>query len=138
PDDPTWRHLRKHFDTIWFTDQPGAKLTFRFKGTSAALYWIHGPSTGQVRVTVDGRDAGIKGQPTMWWYFYHQGELRLAEGLEDKEHTVTVELLPEPPVRTEAIEQAKKLGRYNPDDFKGVTLRLGWIRIIGEPLPMPR
>ncbi len=129
PDDPTWRHLRKHFDAVWFTDQPGAKLTFTFTGTQAGLYWIQGPNTGQVRVTVDGRDVGVKGRPTMWWYFYHQSELRLVEKLEPREHTVTVELLGEPPDRSEAIERAKQLGRYRPEDYQGVTLRIGWIRI---------
>ena len=58
--------------------------------------------------------------------------MHIAAGLEDKEHTVTVELAPEPPDRTAPIEEAKKLGKYDPKAFEGVALRFGWIRIVGE------
>jgi len=47
---------------------------------------------------------------------------------------VTVELLPEPPDRSAPIDEAKKLGKYDPKSFEGVTLRIGWVRIVGEPV----
>lgn len=38
----------------------------------------------------------------------------------------------EPPDRSVPIDEAKKLGKYEPKAFDGVALRIGWIRIVGE------
>ncbi|MCA9022880.1 MAG: SGNH/GDSL hydrolase family protein, partial [Planctomycetaceae bacterium] len=40
---------------IWEADAPGSKLTFRFRGSQAALYDLLGPDGGQVQITVDGK-----------------------------------------------------------------------------------
>jgi hypothetical protein len=122
----------QHFDDIWFTRTPGARLTFRFKGTEASIFDLMGPDTGRVRVTIDGEDKGERQQVDRWCYYQRLSALPLASGLEDAEHTVTVELLPEPPDRTEPIEEAKRLGQLKPEEFEGVALRFGWIRIVGE------
>ena len=111
-----------------------AKLTFRFKGTATSLFDLMGPDTGRVKVTVDGQDRGTRQQVDPWAYYQRLSSLDLASGLPDAEHTITVELLADPPDRTVPIEAAKKAGQYKPDDFQGVALRLGWIRIVGEPL----
>lgn len=123
----------RHFDELWVTRTPGAKLTFRFKGTAAGIFDLMGPDTGRVRVRIDGRDRGVRQQVDRWCYRQRLSALPLARGLEDKDHTVTVELLPGAPDRTEPIAEAKRLGRYKPEMFVGVALRLGWIRLLGEP-----
>jgi hypothetical protein len=123
----------KHFETLWFTDAPGSKLTFRFRGTAASLFDVMGPDTGRVRVTIDGEDRGVREQVDRWSYYRRISALNIAGGLEDKIHTVSIELLADPPDRSAPIDEAKKLGRYDPKAFQGVTLRIGWIRIVGEP-----
>jgi len=85
-----------------------------------------------VKVTVDGQDKGVRQRMDRWMYYQRLSALALASGLPDAEHTVTVELLPEPPGRAVAIEEAKKLKRYQPSAFEGVALRVGWIRLVGE------
>jgi len=122
----------KHFDALWFTNTPGAKLTFRFKGTAASLFDAMGPDTGRVKLTVDGQDKGIRQQVDPWCYYQRLSALPIASGLDDKEHLVTVELLPDPPDRSVPIAEAKKANQYNAKDFEGVALRIGWIRVIGE------
>ncbi|NCO91480.1 MAG: SGNH/GDSL hydrolase family protein, partial [Armatimonadetes bacterium] len=117
---------------LWFTNTPGAKLTFRFKGTAASLFDAMGPDTGRVKLTVDGQDKGIRQQVDPWCYYQRLSALPIASGLDDKEHLVTVELLPDPPDRSVPIAEAKKANQYNAKDFEGVALRIGWIRVIGE------
>jgi len=131
----------RHFDDIWFTNTPGAvgsrrsALTFKFKGTAASIFDLIGPDTGRARITVDGVDKGVRERVDLWCYSQRLAALPVADRLEDKEHTVTVELLPDPPVRTKPIEEARRLGRFNPKDFDGVALRFGWLRIVGELVP---
>ncbi|MBI2300538.1 MAG: right-handed parallel beta-helix repeat-containing protein, partial [Armatimonadetes bacterium] len=125
----------QHFERIWFTRTPGAKLAFRFRGTAASLFDLMGPDTGRVKVTVDGQDRGQRQQVDRWCYYQRLSGLELASGLPDAEHTVTVELLPDVPDRAEPIAEAKRLGRYDAKAFEGVALRIGWIRVVGEALP---
>jgi len=132
PDNIGGKSFAKHFDEIWFTNTPGSKLTFTFRGADAGLFDLMGPDTGRIRVTVDGKDAGCRQQVDRWAYYQRLAAVNLAHRLEDKEHTVTVELLPDPPDRRIPIEEAKKNNKYKPDDFKGVALRIGWIRIVGQ------
>jgi len=130
--------LAKHFEALWFTNTPGAKLTFKFRGTAASLFNVIGPDSGRVRITVDGDDQGIRDQVDRWCHYQRISALHVAGGLEDKQHTVTVELLEEPPDRSAPVDEAKKLGKYDPKAFEGVTLRIGWIRIVGESVEFPR
>ncbi|MBM3473706.1 MAG: hypothetical protein FJX75_10600 [Armatimonadetes bacterium] len=126
------RDFSRHFDEIWSTDQPGAKVTFRFRGTDASLFDLMGPATGRVKVTVDGQDAGTREQVDQWAHYYRLSALPLASSLDDTEHTITVELLPDPPNRSVPIEEAKKANQYRPEDFEGVKLYFGCIRIVGR------
>jgi hypothetical protein len=127
------RDFSKHFDEIRSTDQPGAKLTFRFRGTDAGLFSLMGPASGRARVTVDGKEVGVREQVDRWAYYYRLSALSIASGLDDAEHTVSIELLPDPPDRSVPIEEARKANQYRPEDFEGVRLYLGCIRIVGEP-----
>jgi len=126
------KDFSRHFDEVWLTKAPGAKLTFKFRGTSVSMFDLIGPDTGRVRVTIDGEDKGARQRMDRWMHYQRLSALQLASGLEDTEHTVTVELLPEPPDRSIPIAEAQKAKRYDPRAFEGVALRLGWIRVVGE------
>lgn len=131
-DDPLRKRFARHFDTIWFTRSPGARLSFKFRGTAASLFDIMGPDTGRARVSLDGRVVGIKQQVDPWAYYQRLAALSIGDGLPDAVHTATVELLPDPPDRTVPIESAKRAKRYDAALFEGVALRIGSIRLIGE------
>ena len=126
------RDFSKHFEKVWFTNTPGAKLTFRFRGTDASIFDLVGPDTGQAKVTVDGEDRGVRQRVDRWAYYQRLSALPIASGLEDAEHTVTVELLPDAPDRSVPIAEAKKANQYDPEAFEGVAFRFGWIRVVGE------
>lgn len=132
PDDVDGRSFARHFDTVWYTNTPGARLSFRFTGTDASVFDLVGPDTGRVKVTVDGAEMGIRERVDPWCYYQRLSALPLAQGLAPGEHTVTLELLPDPPDRSVPIAEAKKAGRYDAKAFEGVALRLGWLRLVGE------
>jgi len=132
PDDELCKRFATKMDAIWYTDTPGATLTFRFRGTSAAIYDLMGPDTGRAKVTVDGKEVGIRQQVDPWSYYQRQASIPIASGLEDTVHEVVVELLPDPPDRKVPIEEAKKANRYDPALFGGVALRVAAIRMVGE------
>ena len=132
PAEVAGRQFSQHFDRLWTTRTPGAKLTFQFTGTRAWIFNVFGPGTGRVKVTVDGEEQGIRQQVDPWSYYYRLGSLPIASNLPPGEHTVTVELLPDPPDRSVPIEAARKANRYRPADFEGVGLHLGAICILEE------
>jgi len=133
PAEVAGRGFTNHFDRLWVTQTPGAKLTFKFSGTRAWIFNVFGPGTGKAKVTVDGIEKGIRQQVDPWSFYYRLGSLEIASNLPDGEHTATVELLPDPPDRAVSIESAKKSNRYKPADFKGVALHLGAICVLEEP-----
>ena len=130
--DPLAAQFARHMDTLWHTSTPGAKLSFRFRGTAAAVFDLMGPDTGRAQVVVDGQAVGVYQQVDPWAYFQRLAALPVASGLADGVHSVTVELLPDPPDRTVAIEAARRENRYDPQLFEGVAFRLGGLRISGE------
>jgi hypothetical protein len=132
PEDELRQRFASKMDTIWFTDQPGATLTFRFRGTAASVYDLMGPDTGRVKVTIDGQEAGVRQQVDPWSYYQRQAAISVAGGLPDAEHEVVLELLPEPPDRGVPIAEAKKANRYDPHLFEGVALRVAAIRVLGH------
>ncbi len=132
PDDQLRKSHAPYFDTIWFTNTPGARLTFRFRGTAASILCSLGPDTGRVRAIVDGSEQRLRDPVDPWSYYHRLWSFQVAENLPDTIHTVTIELLPEEPDRSTAIETAKKNNRYRAELFEGTALRLGFIRLVGE------
>ncbi len=136
-DDPLRKQMASHFDTIWITKTPGAKLTFRFRGTSASLFDLMGPDTGRIRITMDGKEVGLTQQVDPWSYYQRLAAIN-APGVAEGEHEVSFELLPDAPDRTVPIEAAKRLaesqkeGKYDAALFEGVALRVGCLRLMGE------
>ena len=41
-------------DKVWFTEAPGSKMRFLFRGTECLVYDLMGPACGQIWVVVDG------------------------------------------------------------------------------------
>lgn len=121
------RSFSDHFDRLWVTRTPGAKLTFKFNGSRAWLFDVFGPATGRVKVTIDGVDKGVREQTDQWSHYYRLGGIEIGANLPRGEHTATIELLGDPPNRSAPIEAAKKLGRYKPEEFEGSVLHLGAI-----------
>ena len=56
--DPFGKRYAARMTTLFRGNQPGETITFKFKGTRAAIYDVVGPDCGQVSITLDDQPAG--------------------------------------------------------------------------------
>ncbi len=111
--------------------QPGDTITFKFTGTSCAIYDVIGPDCGQVIVTVD--DAPPKTVPRFDSYctYARLSRLVIANDLPDTLHTVKIEIHPEQPDKAKILA-----GRNNkidkPERFDGTAFYPGAILLVGK------
>lgn len=139
---PADNTLQKRFGgrmgQIWEADKPGSRLTFRFRGSQAALYDLLGPDGGQVQITVDGKPHSKLTPRFDSYCTYHRiATLKLAQNLDpNKVHTVSIEIHPKQPDRKPVAFRLK-----NPEQelkapkFQGTKIRVGKIMIRGELVP---
>lgn len=129
------RSFGKRMGQIFEATEPGSKLTFKFKGSTAKLYDLLGPDGGQVIVTVDGKKRD-KPTPRFDSYCtYHRiATLTLASNLDPNEvHTVIVEIHPEQPDRQPVAFRLK-----NPEEelkgekYQGTNVRASQILVLGD------
>jgi hypothetical protein len=111
--------------------QPGATLSFKFKGTRAAIYDIIGPDCGQVIVTVDDQPPRTVPRFDSYCTYHRLATLGLGTELPDKVHTVKIEIHPQQP------DKAKILATRNnkmdkPERFEGTAFYPGAILLVGE------
>jgi lysophospholipase L1-like esterase len=120
---------------IWEGTQPGDRLQFKFKGTMIGLYDLLGPDGGQLVWNIDGKAAGPRPRFDHYCTYHRLASLRLAEGLEDKEHTVTVEIHPEQPDRSSVLDRVRNTPHFDPKKYEGTKARIGALMMLGKPLP---
>jgi len=137
-DAPLQRRFGNRMGQIYEATEPGSKLTFRFRGSSAKLYDLLGPDGGQVIISVDGKPRE-KPVPRFDSYCtYHRiATLSLAGDLDpDAVHEVTVEIHPEQPDRQPVAFRLK-----NPEQelkspkYQGTNVRASQILVLGEIVP---
>lgn len=133
-DEGLGRSFQNRLPEIWLGSTPGDKLQFRFRGTMVGLYDLLGPDGGKVVCTVDGRKGDAR--PRFDWYCtgHRLASLRIAEGLEDRPHTVTVEILAEQPDRGPVVDRVRDQPGFDPKRFDGTNLWVGYLMMIGEPI----
>jgi len=120
--------------TIW-RGEPGAELTFRFKGSRALIYDLLGPDGGRLQVTIDGQVSNP--QRIDGFCCYHRlALLPLCNSLDPKKvHTVHIKLLPD------QLDKKKILFNWNhqdladhPEKYKPILWYAGTIFLAGEPV----
>ncbi|MDO5580939.1 MAG: SGNH/GDSL hydrolase family protein [Planctomycetia bacterium] len=140
PKDPFY-HFTNRLDEIWTTDEPGASLSFRFKGSELLLYDIVGPDAGSIQITLDGKKRE-KLVPRFDSYCINHYSFRIttytiASDLDpEKIHTVLMELDGSVPDRKPfANPNAVSEKDLKSPKYQGRRLRLGKILIRGTLLP---
>lgn len=111
--------------------QPGATLTFKFKGTRAAIYDIIGPDCGQVIVTVDDQPPRTVARFDSYCTYHRLATLSLGTELPDKVHTVKIEIHPQQPDK-EKILATRNNKMDKPERFDGTAFFPGAILLVGE------
>jgi hypothetical protein len=109
----------------------GDSLTFKFRGTRAAVYQIVGPDVGQVRVTVDDKPAKMVTVFDAYCTSHRLNTLLVGTDLPDAEHTVRVEVSGEAPDKA-AILAKREQKVDKPERFSDNGFYPGALLIVGE------
>jgi lysophospholipase L1-like esterase len=143
--DPVTNSLAKRFRNnlpqLWMAETPGASATFKIKGSMARVFDLVGPTCGRLKITVDGKDKGMRNRFDAYCTYYRLQQLGLADGLDPNQvHTIKVEISAEQPEKRKILK-----GRSGPnakilalDDaafakkFDGCQWYAGYIMYIGQ------
>lgn len=93
---------------FWKAEKPGARFTFKFKGTAAAIYGLLGPDGGRIRFTVDDQPPAERTLFDHYCTGHRLAAIGIAKNLPDAVHTVTVELTDEPVDKAKIFKDAHK------------------------------
>ncbi|WP_421829174.1 SGNH/GDSL hydrolase family protein [Larkinella sp.] len=93
--DTVARQLRNRFPYLLKSNQPGASIQFKIKGTMAGIYDVIGPGCGQYAVTVDGTPGALYPRFDSYATYYRSHYFFLPT-LNEGTHTITLTVSPEP------------------------------------------
>ena len=128
------RNWTSRMPGLWKAGTAGAAVSFKFKGTTAAIYDLLGPDCGQVRVTVDDGPPRVVPRFDRYSNYHRLATLSVARNLPDAVHAVKLELLPDPPDKVKIIVEGKMTDE-NPKDnpkYAGINWYAGGILVVGE------
>lgn len=156
PSDSTFlKQFAPWFSYVMKTEQPGASLTFRFKGNMFGFFDIGGPEVGQLAIEVDGKP--VKLSPVLagtriatitdtdgsdlvnrfgpFCNNRYRGQfecIKVAPG----EHSVTIKLSPAKADKRKILGESQMADiTANPAKYDRTVLYLGKLLIRGEALP---
>ena len=119
--------------SIFKASKPGETLAFKFKGTAVGIYDLLGPDCGQLKVSVDGAPAKIVARIDGYCTYHRIATLSLGANMENKEHTVLIELDAGSPDKMKILfPQNKPDMEKNPAKYAGLNWYAGGIMVIGD------
>ena len=117
--------------TIHRGTQPGEVITFKFKGTRAAIYDLVGPDCGQVIVTLDNQPPKVIPRFDAYCTYHRLATLMIGTDLPDEVHTVKIEIHPDQPDKAAILaKNGNKIDK--PERFNGTAIYPGAILLVGE------
>ena len=111
--------------------QPGAIMTFAFKGTRCALYDIVGPDCGQVILTLDNDKPRTIARFDSYCTYHRLSTLTIGSDLPDMVHQVKIEIDSKQPDKGTIITD-KKAFAAAPAKFDGTAFYPGAILVVGD------
>lgn len=109
----------------------GESLSFKFKGTRAAIYQIIGPDVGQVTVTLDDKPPRTVTLFDAYCTYHRLATLLIGSELSNELHTVKVELSAELPDKASILEKRQqKIDK--PERFSDAAFYPGALLLVGE------
>jgi len=135
--DPDKDGLAKGFGTrvpsLWKVNKAGETLSFRFKGTYAAIYDLLGPDCGQVIVKRDDKDPVTRPRFDPYCTYPRLATLGIASDLPDEVHTVNLELSPDQPDKRKILfDHNKPDFDKNPAKYDDIAWYAGALMLMGD------
>lgn len=130
------RRFAERLPGLWKVDKPGESLSFRFKGTYAAVYDLLGPDCGQVVVTLDDHKPVVRRRIDGYCTYHRLATLPIGTGLPDAVHTVRIELSPgRPDKRSILFDRNKPDYDNHPDKYADSAWYAGALLLNGDLVP---
>jgi len=135
--DPLKESLAKRFSSrlpvLWQSNDPGAMLSFRFKGTLASMYDLVGPDCGQLQINVDESPAKTVRRIDGYCTYPRLSKFTVASDLREGTHHVRVTILAESPDKTRILFERNRPDLLkNPAKYEGINWYVGSIMLIGD------
>ena len=124
----------KRMPAVYTATKPGETITFKFKGTRAAIYDIIGPDCGQVIVTLDDKPLGVRPRFDAYCVYHRLATLMIGTELPDAVHTVKIEIHPQQPDKVKILSQRKEK-MNDPKRFDNTAFHPGALLLVGELAP---
>lgn len=125
------RRYARWMTTLYRGSRPGETITFKFKGTMAAVYDVIGPDCGQVSLTLDDQPAVIRPRFDAYCVYDRLQTLAIGSNLPDRVHTVTIEICRDQPDKAKILAQRKEK-IDNPKRFDDTAFYPGAVLVVGE------
>ncbi|XHR31078.1 MAG: SGNH/GDSL hydrolase family protein [Chthoniobacteraceae bacterium] len=124
------------FMTSLWKAEPGAELTFRFKGTRAAIYDIVGPGCGKLEITVDGKSSQHN-RIDPYGSYYRISSINAGFNLPRNEvHEVQIKLLSDPIDKESILKESNRADfKANPAKYAELNWYAGGIFFVGDWVP---
>jgi len=117
--------------TLHKGSKPGETMTFKFKGTRAAIYDIIGPDCGKVIVTLDDQEPKIVARFDAYCVYSRLNNFIIGTDLPDTVHTVKIEIHPDQPDKAGILAKNKNV-IDKPERFDGTVFYPGAILLVGD------
>jgi hypothetical protein len=124
------------FVPAFWKGEPGATLSFRFKGSKAMIYDILGPDCGKVEITVDGKTT-VENRIDAYTIKHRLSTLGICKNLDPQQvHDVTIKLLAEPIDKMNVLMESRRTYmKSNPVMYDGLNWYAAAIFLVGEMAP---
>jgi lysophospholipase L1-like esterase len=129
--DPLANRYAQRMTTLYRGNKPGETITFKFKGTRAAIYDVIGPDCGQVSITLDDQPPVICPRFDSYCVYDRLATLMIGSDLPDRMHTVKIEICREQPDKAKILAQRKEK-IDDPKRFDDTAFYPGAILVVGE------
>ncbi|MBL9115833.1 MAG: SGNH/GDSL hydrolase family protein [Verrucomicrobiaceae bacterium] len=124
------KRFANRMSQLFFANQPGSTLQFKFKGTRCALYQVIGPDVGKVTVSLDGKETSRTAFDSYCTY-HRLSTMMIGDLLTDEIHNVKITLDAEAPDKAKILS-ARNETIKDPTKFAVNGLYAGALLLVGE------
>lgn len=127
------KRFQRNMPELYQATQPGAKLSFTFKGTAAGVFDILGPDGGQLSVRRDDGEPTMRNRIDGYCTYHRMAKLNVGTDLEPGTHTVEITLTPTELDKGQILFERNRADRdAHPEMYQSHTWYASSLMVIGE------